>query len=439
MGLNLIINETFLIYNLNFWQLENFQHFDFFNLNNTIKHNFVVFETLIFINLGLIGFLVCYFIPNKMFNNIIIKTILLCFFLVQYFWFIHFINVVNFLNLYPFGLKFKILNFNSFLKELNYGLFFNPLNYNFIIVSVVLTFISCILIILENDNSNNKKAIQNVFLINFFSLNLFLSDNLILFFFFLECTIFPMVFLIGFFGPRNEKNKASIFYFYVSLISGFLIFIGISILSYWFNDLNIYNLFKNFVSFDFNYLFNFYNSFECHVAFLCLFVGLAIKLPIFPFHIWLPEAHGEANTVGSILLAGIYLKMSAYGFLFIVVPIFDPILKIYQNFLQIFFFLSIILSSIVLFKIVDLKKFIAYTSIIHMNFTILLIFVKKIEGLFSMIFSLVTHSYVTSALFFLVGLIYKRTHTRNILNFKLISFFENSSKLSLIFFFFFIN
>jgi len=128
--------------------------------------------------------------------------------------------------------------------------------------------------------------------------------------------------------------------------------------------------------------------------------------------------------------------MSAYGFLFLIVPFFSPILNFYQNFFSIFFFLSIILSSLILFKIVDLKKFIAYTSVIHMNFTILLIFSKKTEGLFSALFSLVTHSYITSSLFFLVGAIYQRTHTRNVLNFKLVSFFENCSKLSLIFFFF---
>eukprot|EP01119_Soliformovum_irregulare_P018571 TRINITY_DN5729_c1_g2_i1.p1 TRINITY_DN5729_c1_g2~~TRINITY_DN5729_c1_g2_i1.p1 ORF type:complete len:325 (-),score=-47.42 TRINITY_DN5729_c1_g2_i1:1351-2325(-) len=128
--------------------------------------------------------------------------------------------------------------------------------------------------------------------------------------------------------------------------------------------------------------------------------------------------------------------MSAYGFLFLIVPFFSPILLFYQNFLSVFFFLSIILSSVVLFKIVDLKKFIAYTSVIHMNFTILLIFSKKTEGLFSALYSLVTHSYITSSLFFLVGSIYQRTHTRNVLNFKLVSFFENCAKLSLIFFFF---
>ena len=245
-----------------------------------------------------------------------------------------------------------------------------------------------------------------------------------------------MVFLIGFFGPRNEKTKAATLYFYVSLLSGFFIFFGLSILSYQFKDLTLINLFNNFDLNNINYVFNFYQNFEAHLAFVFLFIGLAIKLPIFPFHIQLPEAHGEANTIGSILLAGIYLKMSAYGFLFLIIPLFSPILNLQQNFLSIFFFLSIILSSLILFKIVDLKKFIAYTSIIHMNFTILLIFTKKTESFFSMLYSLITHSYITSSLFFLVGAIYQRTHTRNVLNFKLVSFFENCTKLSLIFFFF---
>ena len=150
------------------------------------------------------------------------------------------------------------------------------------------------------------------------------------------------------------------------------------------------------------------------MAFLFIFIGLAIKLPIFLFHIWLPEVHGEANTIGSVLLAGIYLKLSAYGLIFYIIPLFTIELNYFKNLILLICLFGVIFASINILKHFDLKKFIAYTSIIHMNFILIGLINFSILTLFGSIYSLIVHSYVTSTLFFLVGFIYERLHTRNI-------------------------
>lgn len=193
---------------------------------------------LVILNLGFIGFLIALVAAKSFFNSIICKVILALIFILQYSYFIYFVAFLTSLNFYPFGINL-ILNVEvPFFNDFQFGIFLNPLNYNFVIITIFLTFFCFLLTLTEkkidylNFNNNNQKAIQNIFLINLFSLNVFLTNNLIFFFFFLECAIFPMVFLIGFFGPRLEKTKAATLYFYVSLLSGFFIFFGLGLLSY---------------------------------------------------------------------------------------------------------------------------------------------------------------------------------------------------------------
>ena len=197
--MNLLINNdkiNFLTYTLNSGKFETINYFDFF-ITPTFFN-----ETLTLINLGLLGFVACFLIPDKYFNLLVLKLTLAGIFLIQFLYFINFVLIINFLKIYPFGLKLLINNLNLFIvQDFSYGLFFNPLNYCFILITIFLTFLSFILVITEKkiNLTNNKKAIQNIFLINFFAINIFCTDNLIFFFFFLECTIFPMVFLLGFF------------------------------------------------------------------------------------------------------------------------------------------------------------------------------------------------------------------------------------------------
>jgi NADH:ubiquinone oxidoreductase subunit 4 (subunit M) len=234
---DIILNNdlTYNVYHLNgLWEFETIHYFDFFL---DLMNPFVMFFFVI--NLGFVGFLISVFSTKKFFNSFFCQFLLILIFLIQFFYFKSFINFVTSLNFHPFGIQLNLVNnyFLPFLTEFKYGIFLNVLNYSFVQIVIFLTFICFILILSEKkivylNFNDTQKAIKNIFLINLFSINVFLTDNLIYFFFFLECSVFPMVFLIGYFGPRLEKTKAATLYFYVSLISGFFIFFGLSILSF---------------------------------------------------------------------------------------------------------------------------------------------------------------------------------------------------------------
>ena len=145
---------------------------------------------------------------------------------------------------------------------------------------------------------------------------------------------------------------------------------------------------------------------------LAFFLSFAFKLPLFPFHIWLPEAHVEAPTSGSILLAGILLKMGVYGIIRFLIPLF-PYASIYFTPLIIMFaLLGIIYTSLTAIRQVDLKRIIAYTSVAHMNLVVLSIFTFSTMGFIGGLFQSISHGFVSSALFMLIGVIYERYHNR---------------------------
>ena len=133
---------------------------------------------------------------------------------------------------------------------------------------------------------------------------------------------------------------------------------------------------------------------------------------MFPFHIWLPEAHVEAPTSGSILLSGILLKLGTYGFIRFLIPLFPYSFKFFTPLLLLICTISIIYGSLSTVRQIDLKKIIAYSSIVHMNFAIIGLFSNTIEGLQGSLFFMISHGIISSALFFLIGMLYDRYNTR---------------------------
>jgi NADH-quinone oxidoreductase subunit M len=145
-----------------------------------------------------------------------------------------------------------------------------------------------------------------------------------------------------------------------------------------------------------------------------LFIAFAIKVPIFPFHTWLPDAHVEAPTAISVILAGVLLKMGTYGLLRISFPIFPEFAMYFQKPLMIFGFINIVYGALVAMAQTDFKKLIAYSSISHMGYVILGMAAMNVQGMTGAVFQMFNHGTITAMLFILVGVIYDRAHTRGL-------------------------
>jgi len=135
-------------------------------------------------------------------------------------------------------------------------------------------------------------------------------------------------------------------------------------------------------------------------------------MPVFPFHIWLPEAHGEASTVGSVILAGLYLKMAGYGLLRFLVPTFPSASDFFKPLVYTISLAGVYYCSMTLLRQIDLKKFIAYSSVVHMNLSTIGLFSFSPMAIAGSLFSMIAHSFIASLLFFSVGILYDRFHTR---------------------------
>ncbi len=150
------------------------------------------------------------------------------------------------------------------------------------------------------------------------------------------------------------------------------------------------------------------------LAFIAFFLAFAIKVPMWPLHTWLPDAHVEAPTAGSIILAGVLLKLGGYGFLRFAVPLLPDAAKTYAPFVIGLAVVAILYGALVAMVQPDLKKLVAYSSVSHMGFVMLGVFVFNMQGVQGAVFQMVSHGIVTGALFLLVGVIYERTHDRAI-------------------------
>jgi proton-translocating NADH-quinone oxidoreductase chain M len=225
--------------------------------------------------------------------------------------------------------------------------------------------------------------------------------DLLLFYIFFEAILIPMYLLVGVWGSRERKVRAAYLLFFYTLIGSLCMLIGI---------IYIYSVTGTL---SLEYLLTYKFSFnEQYWLWLAFFLSFSSKIPMFPFHIWLPEAHVEAPTVGSVLLAGILLKLGVYGFLRFSLCLFPDLSLFFSPLIYLLSILGIVYASLTAIRQTDLKRIIAYSSIAHMNLVTLGIFSFSIIGIEGAILQSISHGFVSGALFFLVGIIYDRYHSR---------------------------
>jgi NADH-quinone oxidoreductase subunit M len=244
------------------------------------------------------------------------------------------------------------------------------------------------------------------------SLGVFMAMDLFLFYIFWEAVLIPMVFIIGVWGGRRRLYSAVKFFLFTFLGSLFML-LGVLILYFSHGKLT------GVYTFDATVLFQ--NPVVPAVqfwVFIAFFLGFAVKVPMFPLHTWLPDAHTEAPTAGSIVLAAVLLKLGAYGFIRFSLPLLPNASMYFSPLMIALALFAIIYGAYVTIAQKDMKKLVAYSSVSHMGFIMLGIFVLNIEGLKGGLIQMINHGISTGALFLLVGLIYERTHSRMIGDYK---------------------
>ncbi len=234
----------------------------------------------------------------------------------------------------------------------------------------------------------------------------FIAFDLVLFFIFWELVLVPMYFLIGIWGSANREYAAIKFFLYTLFGSVFML---LGFLAMFFKSqphtFDIVQL-QRFAA-----TAGFTKNLQL-VIFAGVFLGFAIKVPMWPFHTWLPDAHTEAPTVGSVLLAGILLKMGTYGFVRIALPILPDAARVWAPIIAVLAVIAIVYASLACLAQKDLKRLIAFSSVGHMGFVMLGIATLTEVGINAALFGMVAHGLITGMLFFEVGSIYDRYHTR---------------------------
>lgn len=242
----------------------------------------------------------------------------------------------------------------------------------------------------------------NILLLEFFLINVFLSFDLLFFYFWFESTLIPMFFIIVIWGNQSRKINAAFYLVAYTLVFSTFFFIIILFIHFNFGTTNVFAL---------SYLFVLNKKYQL-IFWLAFFLAFAVKLPIFPFHLWLPEAHVEAPTVGSILLAGLLLKLGYYGYARFFLHLF-PLASIYYNPLVVVLCsIGCIYGALLALGQLDIKKIVAYSSVSHMSLCILGLISNNIYGILGSFLLAIGHGFVSSALFFLIGVLYDRYHTR---------------------------
>ncbi len=318
-----------------------------------------------------------------------------------------FITLANFfLSLYLWIVFDKSIVDFQFVEErewisgfVNYKVGVDGISILFILLT---TFITPICVITVNATIKNrlKDFLIAILILETFMIGVFCSLDLVVFYLFFEAGLIPMFLIIGIWGGERRVYSAFKFFLYTLLGSVLMLVAIISI--YWITGTtDVINLYE--LGIDAKYQ---------NLLWLAFFSSFAVKTPMWPVHTWLPDAHVEAPTAGSVLLAAILLKMAGYGFIRFSLGLFPDASLYFVPLVYTLSLIAIIYTSLVALMQEDMKKLIAYSSVAHMGFVTLGIFTMTQQGIEGSIFQMISHGLVSAALFLCVGVVYDRLHTR---------------------------
>ena len=320
-----------------------------------------------------------------------------------------FISLVNFILSIYLWYKFDnskndfqfIENIDWIYGYINYKVGVDGISILFIILTTFITPI-CILSVNSTIKNRVKDFLIAILVMESLMIGVFCSLDLVVFYLFFEAGLIPMFLIIGIWGGERRVYSAFKFFLYTLLGSVLMLVAIISI--YWITGTtDVEKLYQMGIDAKYQKL-----------LWLAFFSSFAVKTPMWPVHTWLPDAHVEAPTAGSVLLAAILLKMAGYGFIRFSIGLFPIGSEYFVNLIYVLSLIAIIYASLVALMQEDMKKLIAYSSVAHMGFVTLGIFTMTKQGLEGSILQMISHGIISAALFLCVGVIYDRMHTRQI-------------------------
>lgn len=335
------------------------------------------------------------FVPEK--NSVFIRyigtfTSFLVFFLSLFLWLFFDNNYV----------RFQFIFNSTWVSSLNlnFSLGIDGISLFFVLLTTLLIPL-CLLSSWNNIVKRSKEYMIAFLMIEAFLILVFCVRDLLLFYIFFESTLIPMFIIIGIWGSRERKVRASYMLFIYTLLGSVLMLLSILYVYFRVGTTDYETLLA------YNFTFN-----EQRFIWLAFFASFASKVPMLPVHIWLPEAHVEAPTAGSVILAGILLKLGSYGFIRFSLPLFPEASLYFTPFIFTLSVIGILYSSLTAIRQTDLKRIVAYTSVAHMNLVVIGLFSFNVIGLEGAILQSLSHGFVSSALFLLIGVLYDRHHTK---------------------------
>ncbi len=286
--------------------------------------------------------------------------------------------------------------------NITYYLGLDGISVLFVLLSTLIT-ILCVLISWNAIKTKVKEFYISILIMEGAMIGVFCSLDFMLFYLFWEAMLIPMYLLIGVWGGPNRIYAAVKFFLY-TLVGSVLMLVGIIVLYFYAGrTFDILELMTKTYPYNMQFW-----------LFWAFFAAFAVKVPMFPVHTWLPDAHTEAPTAGSVILAAVLIKMGAYGFLRFSLPLLPEASRAMTPVMLTLSVIAIIYGAVICLAQTDLKRLIAYSSVSHMGFVTLGIFALNLQGMEGGILQMINHGVVTGALFLSIGAIYDRTHTRQI-------------------------
>jgi proton-translocating NADH-quinone oxidoreductase chain M len=349
--------------------------------------------TSLLLTIPIMSTFIVFLIPSfyvSMLKNIVLKSTCVLF-------------LISLFVLFYFNKKLGMFQMKTSVKWID---FFN-INFNFgidgiSIFFIILTTLLILLCVLVNwESPSIKTNLICLLILEFLLISVFSILDLLFFYILFESVLIPMFLMIGIWGSRQRKIRASYFLFIYTALGSILMLISIL---YIYSQIGTTN-YEVLLTIKFSML-------EQYILWVTFFLSFATKIPMVPTHLWLPEAHVEAPTSGSVLLAGILLKLGSYGFIRFSLPLFPEASFYFSPITYTLACIGIVFASFTAIRQTDFKRIIAYTSIAHMNLVVLGIFSFNTVGLMGSVLQSLSHGFVASALFLLIGVVYDRHGSR---------------------------